>query len=241
MTNDHRLSDGQREAIDALTSAPRYAGQSKIRVFMQLPAREKPQYFREHFLVPCLAALVVVALCAFVVARLVAPPKRPALYAAVVDTSLPLGESAKLERAVEDDFGEDVVVDDYFDTKKDGLSKLQTMIANEQIDVVVAPPAVFEQLASYGYFANLSSAMPAADYGRLHAYAADFRGFDDSSLEDDVDDSGSGKGAPEPYGLRLDDAALWHRYAQDDDMLVGIVANTRQEPNARRFIDALYR
>ncbi len=38
MPNTDRLTDSQREAIDTLTAAPQYAGASKLRIFMQLPA-----------------------------------------------------------------------------------------------------------------------------------------------------------------------------------------------------------
>ncbi|ASW23317.1 hypothetical protein [Bifidobacterium pseudolongum] len=180
MPNTDRLTDSQREAIDTLTAAPQYAGASKLRIFMQLPAKHKAAYFREHFLVPCIAAVIVIALCTFVIVRIVSPRERPALYAAVVDSSLPLGEAAKLEQSTEHELGADVIVDDYFDTTKDGISKLQTMISSEQIDVVIAPPTVFKELASYGYFSNLHEALPATEYGQLHAYTQDFRGFDDS-------------------------------------------------------------
>lgn len=240
MPNTDRLTDAQREAIDTLTAAPQYAGASKLRIFMQLPAKHKAAYFREHFLVPCIAAVIVIALCTFVIVRIVSPRERPALYAAVVDSSLPLGEAAKLEQSTEHELGADVIVDDYFDTTKDGISKLQTMISSEQIDVVIAPPTVFKELASYGYFSNLHEALPAAEYGQLHAYTQDFRGFDDSQLADDVDDSGSGRGAAEPYGLKLERAGEWHRHADGSDALVGIVANTKQPANAQRFIDYLY-
>lgn len=237
---DDRLTDAQRKAVDALTEAPQYADKSKLYVFAHLPAREKAAYFREHFLIPCIAAVIVIALCAFVIVRFVSPRERPALYAAVVDSTLPLGEATKLEEQYERQLGRDVIIDDYFDTQKDGLSKLQTMISDQQIDVVIAPPKAFKELAGYGYFTNLTAALSADEYHNLHAYAAAFHGFDDSDLADDVDDSGSGKGKAEPYGLKLDDAKRWHTFAADDAALIGVVANTQQSGNARHFIDYLY-
>ncbi len=78
MPNTDRLTDAQREAIDALTSAPQYAGASKLRIFMRLPAKHKAAYFREHFLVPCIAAVIAIALCTFVIVRIASPRERPA-------------------------------------------------------------------------------------------------------------------------------------------------------------------
>ena len=109
------------------------------------------------------------------------------------------------------------------------------MISSEQIDVVIAPPQVFRELAGYGYFTNLKSTLPADEYGDLHAY------IEDSALSYDVDDSGTGKGKAEPYGLRLDDAKRWHDFATDDAALIGVVANTKQTDHAQRFIEYLYR
>lgn len=238
---DDRLTESQRAAVDSLTQAPQYAGRSKLYVFAKLPMRQKATYFREHFLIPCIAAVIVIALCTFVIVRFVSPRERPALYAAVVDSTLPLGESTKPQEQYTKTLGKDVVIDDYFDTKKDGLSKLQTMISSEQIDVVIAPPQVFRELAGYGYFTNLKSTLPADEYGDLHAYVEDFHGFDDSALSDDVYDSGTGKGKAEPYGLRLDDAKRLHDFATDDAALIGVVANTKQTDNAQRFIEYLYR
>ncbi|MEE1295973.1 MAG: hypothetical protein UHD09_03810 [Bifidobacterium sp.] len=234
------LTDEQKAAVAELAQPPAHAGESKVRIFMQLPNRDKPEYFRQHFLVPLAAAAIAVALVAFVAVRVAARDERPALYAAVVDSTLPLGEAAKLQDAYAAKLGQDVVIDDYFDTAKDGLSKLQTMIANEQIDVVIAPPSTFAELASYGYLTDLKTALPAAQYGELHAYAQDFHGFDDSHVTDQIDQSGTGQGEALPYGLTLADAATWHAYASDDAAMVGIVANTRQGGNAQAFIDYLY-
>lgn len=240
MASDHQLTDEQRAAVEALSEPPAHAGESKFRIFRQLPAKDKPAYFREHFLVPLLAALLALALVVFVAVRIAHRDEQPALYVAVVDSTLPLGEAAKLEEAYEHKIGADVVVDDYFDTAKDGLTKLQTLLASEQVDVIVAPPAVFEQLAGYGYLADLATALPAAQWQALRGDARDFAGFDDSGVTDEVEQSGSGQGAALPYGLWLADAASWHRYATDDDALVGIAVNTRQEAAAQAFLDYLY-
>ena len=94
--------------------------------------------------------------------RLVSPVPRPALYAAAVSGSTPMGEADKLKDDYAKKLGKDVIIDDYFDMNKDGLSKLQTMIGNEQIDVVIAPHDVFAKLASFGYFDNLKTTLPAA-------------------------------------------------------------------------------
>ena len=127
-----KLTPEQREAIDTLSSTPQYQGESKIKIFMKIPAKDKAAYSRTHFLVPLLAAVIVIALGTFVIVRLVSPVPRPALYAAAVSGSTPMGEADKLKDDYAKKLGKDVIIDDYFDMNKDGLSKLQTMIGNEQ-------------------------------------------------------------------------------------------------------------
>lgn len=228
-----------REAITTLASAPQYAGESKLRVLFQLPWRQKFAYFREHFLIPLIAAIVIITIGSFVIAHIVHPPVRPSLYVAVVDSSLPLGQANALQQSLESRFDNNVVIDDYFDTSKDGLSKLQTMLSNEQIDVVIAPPAVFTQLAGYGYFANMQSSLPAQQYQDIAPNIVQFHGFNDDDLSDALDDSGSGKGALEPYGISLTNAATWHEYAGPSPMMLGITANTQHTAHAHQFITIL--
>ena len=57
-----KLTPEQREAIDTLSSTPQYQGESKIKIFMKIPAKDKAAYSRTHFLVPLLAAVIVIAL-----------------------------------------------------------------------------------------------------------------------------------------------------------------------------------
>ena len=68
-----------------------------------------------------------------------------------------------------------------------------------------------------------------------------FHGFDDSRVTDAIDESGSGQGKSEPYGLLLEHAPRWDRIeGADDDALVGIAANTQQLDTAKNFIQYLY-
>ena len=46
-----------------------------------------------------------------------------------------------------------------FSNDENGISKLQTMIANHEIDAIVATPKTFKQLSGYGYLTNLDSSL----------------------------------------------------------------------------------
>lgn len=235
-----KLTDEQREAVETLSNAPEHAHESKLAVFNQLPMKAKPAYFREHFLVPLIAALVALALVAVLVVRFVTPDNRPKLYAAVLDGAIGTAGAQTMQQRFADKLGQDVTIDSYFDTSKDGLSKLQTMLAAKQIDVIIAPRATFQQLAGYGYLTNLKSSLDESLQTELAGSMVSFNGFSDVET-DDPNASGTAKGASKPYGLQLRAAKGWSAFVSDDaDVLIGIAANTQQSSTACEFIDWLY-
>ena len=241
MALDTHLTEEQREAINTLASTPAYANESKLSIFRQLPWNKKLEYFREHFLVPVTAAAIIIALTTFLVVRFVSPDTRPALYAAVVDDALTTTGATNLQNELEEKFGVNVIIDDYFDMNKDGLTKLQTMLSNKQIDVIIAPHKVFKQLAGYGYLTNLESTVNKSDNTKLDSATVQLKGFSDAD-DDGLDSSGTGKGAAKSYGLKLSDAVGWTSIADSDhDALIGIATGTKNTSTAQRFIDWLYR
>ena len=241
MTTNMRLTKEQQDAINTLASAPAYAGQSKLAVFRQLPWNRKLEYFREHFLVPLVAAAIVISLVSFLAVRYLSPESRPALYAAVVDDALTTSDATDMQNALEEKLGESVIIDDYFDMDKDGLTKLQTMLSSKQIDVIIAPEETFEQLAGYGYLTNLESTVSKLSNSKLSDAIVQLKGFSDAD-DDGIDSSGSGKGASKSYGLKLSDAAGWTTIADSDhSALIGIATGTKNTGTAQQFINWLYR
>ncbi|MBW3095411.1 hypothetical protein KIH75_08745 [Bifidobacterium sp. 64T4] len=237
----NELTDEQRQAVNVLSVAPEHAGESKFAVFRSLPARAKIVYFREHFLVPTLAAVIIIALLSFMVVKAVTPSTRPKLYAAVVDSAITTTEAQQLQQEFSTELGQSVNIDSYFDTTRDGLDKLQTMLSSEQIDVIIAPKTMFKQLAGYGYFSDLATSLSAKQRSGLTGDLVQLHGYDDAD-DDDPDVSGSGKGAIKPYGLSLANAKTWNKLdSADSKALIGIAANTKNANTAKQFIDWLYR
>lgn len=236
-----KLTDDQKQAVDALSTEPEHAGESKLAIFRSLPTRAKATYFREHFLMPTLGAIIVIALAAFMIVKAVTPASRPKLYAAVIDNAITTTEAQQLQQKFSAKLGRDVNIDSYFDTSKDGLSKLQTMLAAKQIDVIIAPQSEFKKLAGYGYCSNLATSLNAAQRTSLADSLVQLRGYNDAD-DDNLDVSGSGKGAAKAYGLSLAQATTWNTLdSADSKALIGIAANTQNAGTAREFIDWLYR
>lgn len=95
-----------------------------------------------------------------------------------------------------------VLVDTYFSNDENDISKLQTMIANHEIDAIVATPKTFKQLSGYGYLTNLDSSLTKRQRTLLSGDFVTMKGFKDS---DDPDFEGGGKGKAEPFGLSMTD------------------------------------
>lgn len=236
-----KLTDDQKQAVDALSTEPEHAGESKLAIFRSLPTRAKATYFREHFLMPTLGTIIVIALAAFMIVKAVTPASRPKLYAAVIDNAITTTEAQQLQQKFSAKLGRDVNIDSYFDTSKDGLSKLQTMLAAKQIDVIIAPQSEFKKLAGYGYCSNLATSLNAAQRTSLAESLVQLRGYNDAA-DDNPDVSGSGKGAAKAYGLSLAQATTWNTLdSADSKALIGIATNTQNAGTAREFIDWLYR
>lgn len=237
-----RLTDDQKQAVDALSMEPVHAGESKLAIFRSLPAKAKATYFREHFLAPLLGAAIVIALVAFIIVKATTPATRPKLYAAVIDDAITTTEAQQIQQRFSAALGQNVNIDSYFDTGKDGLSKLQTMLSSQQIDVIIAPQSEFKELAGYGYCSNLAASLNATQRSSLASSMVRLHGYSDAAADRGPDASGSGKGTAKPYGLSLAQAKTWNTLdSADPKALIGIAANTRNADAAREFIDWLYR
>ena len=101
------------------------------------------------------------------------------------------------------------------------ISKLQTMIANHEIDAIVATPKTFKQLSGYGYLTNLDSSLTKRQRTLLSG-------------------EGGGKGKAEPFGLSMTDFRQWNRLkSAKSNALIGIVRESPNPTTAQRLIDYL--
>lgn len=234
---DGRLSQQQLDNVAQLARGSASDGMSKAQILRSLPPRQRIPYFLEQYGWPIGLALAAAAVIIFLTVRFLFPPAGPQLYVAVMDQALSTAQTETLQRQFSEQSGipaDDILVDAYFDTRKDGLSKLQTLLSADDIDVILAPEDTFATLAGYGYLVPLDNAR-ATDSNAL----ASFPGYDDTH-EDDPDYSGSGRGEALPYGIRLgtDDAA-WRNIQGPDDMIAGLAQDSEHTVQADRFLEFL--
>lgn len=119
------------------------------------------------------------------------------------------------------------------------LTKLQTMLSADEVDVIIASEGDFERLAGFGYFTALNSALTETQQIRLRDSFASFNGYDDSQ-ETNIDYDGTSKGPSKPYGLKLANAVQWTAMqSADANVLAGLVLESKNTAHAQQFIDYL--
>jgi hypothetical protein len=129
-----------------------------------------------------------------------------------------------------------VTVDANFSLDETGLTKLQTMLSADEIDVIIANHKDFRTLAGYGYMRPLDTALTSEQHRTLGNVSVSFKGFDDSDGTS-MDYDGSGKGQAHPYGLKLTHATQWSTLRSScSTALAGFAQDSRNEANAQRFV-----
>ena len=228
---------------NTLSSANEYQGQSRIQTLRKLPWNRKWKYFRDQLLARTVVIAAIVCVVVYIAVQILAPAPGPKLYVAVFDDAVGQQGAASLQSQVAKrlDLPEGrkggVLVDTYFSNDENGISKLQTMIANHEIDAIVATPKTFKQLSGYGYLTNLDSSLTKRQRTLLSGDFVTMKGFKDS---DDPDFEGGGKGKAEPFGLSMTDFRQWNRLkSAKSNALIGIVRESPHPTTAQRLIDYL--
>lgn len=179
----------------------------------------------------------------YIAIQILTPTATPKLYVAVFNDAVSQQEAATLQSQVASklDLPEGrkggVLIDTYFSSDENGISKLQTMIANHEIDVIVATPKTYKELSGYGYLTNLDSSLTESQRTTLSSDFVTLKGFKDS---DDPDYNGSGKGRAEPFGVSMTDFKRWSTLkSAKSDAIIGIVQESQNRSIAQQFIDYL--
>ncbi|NEG89934.1 hypothetical protein [Bifidobacterium aerophilum] len=237
------ISDEQADAIDALSGDIAYRGKSRLAILAALPPERKWPYFRDELLARTAAIVAAVAIVIYLAVQILTPQAAPQLTVAVMQGALGDQDAAALQtnvaQALKLPEGRKggVRVDTGYDLNDSAsLSKLQTLLSAHEIDMIIASPSDFEQLAGFGYFRPLTKALDDPLRTELKDAFTTFAGYDDSK-DTDIDYDGSGKGASAPYGLALADAPRWSALGSaDKDALAGFVLDSPNGDNAQRFI-----
>lgn len=212
--SDLPLDDRERAIVSQLSRHNPYHGMSRIATLHALPGDRKWAYFRQELLARVVAIIAGIIVAALLIVHFVTPTPAPKLYVAVINGALDTQDGTSLQTAtaqalnLPEGRAGGLRIDTYFNLGTDGLDKLQTMLSSGDIDIIIAKPKDFNQLAGYGYCTPLDHALDATQQHQLAASYVSVNGFNDGH-DDDMDYNGSGKGAAQPYGLSMADFPDW--------------------------------
>jgi hypothetical protein len=235
------------QAVNSLARPDEFKGKSRILILRRLPWNRKWAYFRDQLLLRTGVAVTAIVVVVLLVVHFLSPAAPPKLYVAVFGGVLQTQDSETMQQQVSTALklpkgrNGGVMIDASFGQDGNGLSKLQTMLSNHEIDVVIASPKVFSVLAGYGYMVNLDKELTVSQKSSYSKDFVSFRGYNDAHYND-INYNGSGKGPAEPYGLRLHDWGTWGSFTTASSTAVaGLAQNSRNGLQAKQFLAFLHR
>ena len=192
-------------------------------------------YFKDYYLLKLVIAVAAICLAGILIWQAVKPRQTPVLHVAVLTESLDVDETLALENRLAEEWGGAVSLDDTFGADGDVLTKLQVYLNSAQLDVIVAPADVFDQLAGYGYFQSLPDELLTQAGGRTVVA----RGYLDSG-EISLDDRQTGQGESLPYGIDLTQSETYRTLgAVAETPVAGIVVNAPNMGHSQDFLTLL--
>lgn len=240
------ISEWQADAINTLSRSIEYHGKSRIATLRTLPYGRKWPYFRDQLLARTVAIIASVIVGIYLAVQILTPTAAPQLTVAIIQGALDEQDGTSLQAQVASVLGlpqgreGGVTITTGFNLNdNNSLTKLQTMLSADEVDVIIASEGDFERLAGFGYFTALNSALTETQQIRLRDSFASFNGYDDSQ-ETNIDYDGTSKGHSKPYGLKLANAARWTAMqSADANVLAGLVLESKNTAHAQQFIDYL--
>ncbi|MFH6891979.1 hypothetical protein [Alloscardovia omnicolens] len=229
------LHSDEQERVEALARPTETLKASRWQTFSNLQRAAKWHYFMQEFAWRILAVVVCVAAVAYVGVQMLTPAAQPALSVAMVNMSATDEQVEQLQSQLAKNMhmhnAQDIAIDAHYSLDTNGLAKLQTLIANKSVDLVIAPKDIFEQLAGYGYFASIPST-----YADSTLSSNGFKG------SDDPDYNGVGKGKSSPVGLSVQHSTLWLKIFGEKaahNTVIGMISNSPHRSACNTFMTAL--
>ncbi len=215
---------------------------------------ERIKCFLTYDIWKVITAVCIAAAVLFLTVNFLHPKEGPLLYVAVFDVTLDETETERwkgeLAKALfpgdekgelsAEELSERIFPDDSFrsDNAKD-VERLQVLLYNHGVDVVIANEDVIRLLASYGYFESMETALSekdefdAKERGLLYETAG-YLETDEISMEDHE----TGRGEVKPYALRLKNSPRWE--ALSDGAAPSFLAAPVLENEHRQAVSMLF-
>lgn len=212
--------------------------EEKIR--KNMTGKEKIQFFKDYYLQTVIVVIVVAILAIWAAKDFFTPDKEVVLYVAVVDDSLGIEETDKMQKELEELYDidpetQEIVLNTGFSSSNlDSMAQLTTYMYADEVDVVICSQKEFDTLAETGHFEVADSEGITSFYEDVdeehRAYA----------VPEETDEEGNrieGTGEPMNFGVYLQDSQKMKDWGSVlDTSCAGIVITSKHKDNAVKFL-----
>ena len=217
-------------------------GKSRLAILSSLPPEQRLSYFKDQLLTRLAIGVTILLTIIFLIIHIASPAPQYSLRIASVNPLLNQSQADTLAQHTTSTLqltgsNQPVNVDTGFGTDGSELNKLQVMLSNGDIDIIIARRQQFEQLATYGYLININTLFKRNTRSKL-PQPLQIRGFDDTDHNDAYYD-GTGKGDLEPCGFATDLSPLWNQWHMPQ-AYIGIAQDSKHVNQAKAYIIKLF-
>ena len=215
--------------------------QTEKQKFSEMTFKEKVTYFNDYYKVKAIVLIIAIIGIIYIVYNILTPDPKTVLHVDSTNNSIDMQTAEALGNNISDYLNldkekEHVVIDtslylgnsetmSSFDIASE--TKLVTQFSAGEIDILIAPEAVFTKYAKLGFFSKLSDQLTTEMCSNLA----------DSFFYTQTEESPA-KGA---YGIYLKGSKIYDKNGQPiENPVLGITANSKYSENAVEFIKYIF-
>ena len=206
----------------------------------EMTPEQKKQYFMDYYLVKVLIGAGVLLFAAYVIISVMRPEPQFRLRIGVYDTSLGDAVKEDMEYSIRKALStaERVEIDDSYTSLNDqDLLRVAALSTAKDLDVLIADRKIFEWLAGYGYFKDLSLSF---DSAFLSSHSDDLvvcRGLktgEGGILEENAE----GNGAYYSAGIRITEGTMKEWFDEYEEPVLGIIYESDCTADIEKLLEA---
>lgn len=214
-------------------------GSKRRTSWKDMTPEQKKQYFLDYYLVRTLIGAALILFAVVCIRDVLKPKPDYALQIGIYDVSLSDEEKKDLVYRVQKTLNtaQPVSVDDaYSSLSNDDLLRIATFSTAGKLDLIIADREVFEWLAGYGYFKDLSKSLEPDSYGKWQDSIVVCKGLamtESGLLEADAE----GNGEPYAAGIRVQNSGLLKYLKELKDPVAGIILESEKGKEAVKLLE----
>lgn len=194
-----------------------------------LSPEQKKQYFLDYYLVKVLIGLAVLIAVSYTACSILCPKTSYRLTFGIYDVSLSDETKDDMVRSMQKELhtAEPIRIDDAFSSlNNDDLMRIVSLSTNGKLDGIIAERNVFEWLAGYGYFKDLTVE---CDESFLKQYQDELVVCKGLAVGEGglLQENAEGNGEPYTAGIQVTDTKLAEWLPELQEPIFGIIAESQ--------------